>query len=360
MDSDLKCNRLTCRKPLSDKAVVTTCSHIFCVECANELFTEARLCPACEALLNEPDDVVVCSLHPSNDYKTSVLSGLTPTIILEICSRAMSFWQYQSYQESSFQQAVVRKLTDQNNQSQKQLDSVLREANNEIALLNSKVTELQKDLEMERRKVRDLQEGSRDRDREYQKLKTQHDKMKRKALLGGLPGTANSGGGDELHRSSSFDESRQRAAFTGGGNMLQGGAGGGLHRGEPMDLGAVVGGMEASGIQRTPLVNRAGNNQWPPQGQRRPPQQMQQRHSAPLGYRSGNASDSSHGSAREVETMLGGVGSGRQQHPQRLSSGGSGGGWVPQPARMPAQGQGQRVFPSNGAKRSGTFRPTVR
>ncbi|KAF9055051.1 hypothetical protein BDZ89DRAFT_938007 [Hymenopellis radicata] len=168
MDTDLKCNRLTCRKALTDKAVVVS-SHIFCVECANELFNAARLCPACEASLTEPS--VVCSLHPTNDYKTSVLSGLAPSIILEICSRAISFWQYQIYQESSFQQAVVRNLNDKNAQSQKQLDSVVREANGEISLLNSKIAELERDLELERRKVRELQESSRDRDREYQKLK---------------------------------------------------------------------------------------------------------------------------------------------------------------------------------------------
>lgn len=70
MDSELRCNRLTCRKTLIDRAVVTTCSHIFCVDCANELFNASRLCPACETSLTEPDDVVVCSLHPTNDYKT--------------------------------------------------------------------------------------------------------------------------------------------------------------------------------------------------------------------------------------------------------------------------------------------------
>ncbi|KAI0829397.1 hypothetical protein BC628DRAFT_1131130 [Trametes gibbosa] len=42
---NLRCNRLTCRRPLADKAVVTTCSHIFCVDCANELFNASRLCP---------------------------------------------------------------------------------------------------------------------------------------------------------------------------------------------------------------------------------------------------------------------------------------------------------------------------
>ncbi|PWN39065.1 hypothetical protein IE81DRAFT_274562, partial [Ceraceosorus guamensis] len=64
------------------KAVVTTCSHIFCLKCANDLFTSARACPACETQLTEPDDVVVSSLQPSADYRTSVLAGLSPQIIM--------------------------------------------------------------------------------------------------------------------------------------------------------------------------------------------------------------------------------------------------------------------------------------
>ncbi|KAF8803809.1 hypothetical protein BYT27DRAFT_6720183 [Phlegmacium glaucopus] len=171
MDSDLKCNRLTCRRSLADKAVVTTCSHIFCIECANELFSKSRVCPACETNLTEPDDVVVCSLQPTNDYKTSVLSGLTPSTILDICSRAISFWQYQIHQENAFQQAVVRNVNDKNGQLQKQLDNVIREANGEMNLLNNKKAELERDLELERRKVRELQETARERDKEYQKLK---------------------------------------------------------------------------------------------------------------------------------------------------------------------------------------------
>ncbi|KAF8559074.1 hypothetical protein OG21DRAFT_1403797 [Imleria badia] len=120
MDSDLKCNRLNCRKTLVDKAVVV-------LECANELFNVSRLCPACETSLTEPDDVVVCCLHPTNDYKTSVLSGLSPSVIMEICKRALSFWQYQIHQENSFQNAVTRNLNDKNAQLQKQLENVVRE-----------------------------------------------------------------------------------------------------------------------------------------------------------------------------------------------------------------------------------------
>ncbi|KAH6915440.1 hypothetical protein BKA70DRAFT_1369142 [Coprinopsis sp. MPI-PUGE-AT-0042] len=179
MDVELRCNRLTCRGTLTGKAVV----HRVPVTCAHELFNASRLCPACETSLTEPDDVVVrnlafilqvCSLNPTNDYKTSVLSGLSPSIILEICSRAISFWQYQLHQEGTFQQAVVRNVNDKNAQLQRQLENVVREANSEIELLVNKRTELERDLELERKKVRELQDAHREQNKEYQKLKVRH------------------------------------------------------------------------------------------------------------------------------------------------------------------------------------------
>ncbi|KAF7353034.1 E3 ubiquitin-protein ligase CCNB1IP1 [Mycena venus] len=355
MDTDLKCNRLTCRRLLNDKAVVTTCrthrlSHILrhvrfenrrypcpsyyrvfnAVECANELFNASRLCPACETTLSEPDDVVVCSLHPSNDYKTSVLSGLSPSIILEICSRAISFWQYQIHQENSFQQAVVRNVNDKNAQLQKQLENVVREANGEINLLSNKNAELERDLELERRKVRDLQDAAREQDKEYQKLKAQHDKIKRKALLGpnavagAVPAVENQ------------QQNKLSRAFS-----------------NPVGIGAVVGGMEASGIQRTPLVNRtsgagfaaSSHNSWGPhqaQQQQHPQQHVQQptrrtqSHRQPFaaqndrGYQSGHTSDRSTGSAHEVENIL--LGGGQAPRPMPTH------GWstAPTPRARPA------------------------
>jgi len=74
----------------------------------------------------------------------SMLSGLNPATILEICSRAISFWQYQIHQEkyiqpasgmntfvkqlcSSFQHVVVHSINDKNAQLQKQLENLVRE-----------------------------------------------------------------------------------------------------------------------------------------------------------------------------------------------------------------------------------------
>lgn len=80
-------------------------SHIFCLDCANRLQLsnpppgQRPICPACEVHLNNPDDAVITNLNPTEDYKTSVLSGLSPNIIMECAGRALSFWAYQSTQE---------------------------------------------------------------------------------------------------------------------------------------------------------------------------------------------------------------------------------------------------------------------
>jgi E3 ubiquitin-protein ligase CCNP1IP1 len=58
-----------------------------------------RKCPACKANLDSPDDAVLASLNPTEDYKTSILSGLNPTIIMEITGRGLGFWNYQMAQE---------------------------------------------------------------------------------------------------------------------------------------------------------------------------------------------------------------------------------------------------------------------
>ncbi|GAB1519598.1 hypothetical protein RhiTH_002666 [Rhizoctonia solani] len=118
-----------------------------------------------------------------SSFYESVLSGLSPSVILEISSRAIAFWQYQIHQESSFQAAILKNLNERNAHLQKQLDNVVREANSELSLLNNKLTSVERDLETERRKCRDLAESTREKDKEYQKLKSQYDVLKRKTIL---------------------------------------------------------------------------------------------------------------------------------------------------------------------------------
>lgn len=112
----MRCNNLQCRLELLDKAVVTTCryvmirlsststygfSHLFCLRCAKEggLFRQhhaERTCPACGTELPKSDDCVATALNPSEDYKSSILAGLSPSIIMDCATRALSFYSYQA------------------------------------------------------------------------------------------------------------------------------------------------------------------------------------------------------------------------------------------------------------------------
>lgn len=78
--------------------------HIFCFHCADKLglsqpTSGGRHCPACQSTLLNPDDAVSTILNPTEDYKTSVLSGLDPNTIMECAGRALIFWAYQMTQE---------------------------------------------------------------------------------------------------------------------------------------------------------------------------------------------------------------------------------------------------------------------
>ncbi|KAG2339875.1 hypothetical protein BDR05DRAFT_991811 [Suillus weaverae] len=84
-------------------------------------------------------------------------------------------------------------------------------------------------MELERRKVHELQDSSREREKEYQKLKAQYDKAKRKSLL--APSTAPPGqgvGGVNMFDRPQDDHNKGRAG---------------------VDIGAVIGGMDANGVQ---------------------------------------------------------------------------------------------------------------
>ncbi|KAF9586288.1 hypothetical protein BGW38_007419 [Lunasporangiospora selenospora] len=79
------------------------------------------------------DDIVFVDLDPSQEYKSSVLSGLRPEVVLEICTRALSFWTYQTAQEAKLQELNQKTLEEKIRHLEKQLQWTTREMNSEIA-----------------------------------------------------------------------------------------------------------------------------------------------------------------------------------------------------------------------------------
>ncbi|KAI0193207.1 hypothetical protein EV127DRAFT_489110 [Xylaria flabelliformis] len=190
MEHTLHCNVLKCRKELGDRALVTTCYHIFCGDCAARLglANQGRdhpiACPACGTHLTNPDDAVVTNLKPSEDYKTSVLSGLSPNVIIDCASRALSFWAYQVTQEIIFQQHMSKTLTEKYSSLNVHLDKVVNDANAEIANCHNKLNNAEIERDELRKKYEELLQTCKEKNRKLLQTQELYDKLKRKAMLG--------------------------------------------------------------------------------------------------------------------------------------------------------------------------------
>ncbi|KAL4996109.1 hypothetical protein BDV10DRAFT_196193 [Aspergillus recurvatus] len=174
MDLYLRCNSLTCRTSLKDRAVVTTCSHIFCLQCAETLGLSRpggeRHCPACSMSLINPDDPALTVLRPTEDYKTSVLSGLDPDTIMECTGRALQFWAYQMSQEIVYQEVRLKSLADKYTNLNTQLDKVVHNASKEISSLQSRLVDMQAAQEQLRKENQELADMYREKCKKFTQI----------------------------------------------------------------------------------------------------------------------------------------------------------------------------------------------
>ncbi|POS88162.1 hypothetical protein EPUL_000322 [Erysiphe pulchra] len=130
--------------------------------------------------LTNPDDAVLANLNPTEDYKTSVLSGLSPNIIVECAGRALSFWAYQTTQEIVYQEYCAKNLTNKYTALNSQMDKIIHDANSELSNLRN----MQSEQESLRQKNRDLAQQLRERTRKHHETQELYDKLKRRTLLG--------------------------------------------------------------------------------------------------------------------------------------------------------------------------------
>ncbi|KAE9963899.1 hypothetical protein BLS_008830 [Venturia inaequalis] len=183
-DFSWKCNILQCRESILQQAVVTTCSHIFCLLCAEKTGLSAptndgvRHCPACGVRLMNQDDAVITQLDPSEDYKTSVLSGLTPTIIMECAGRGLSFYSYQVNQEITYQTHLAKNLRNKHNNINQQLDTIIAQANLQIKKLQDGLSESERRYSNLENKNLDLRNAFKDKNKAFQDLQKQYTELK--------------------------------------------------------------------------------------------------------------------------------------------------------------------------------------
>ncbi|OXV10166.1 hypothetical protein Egran_02073 [Elaphomyces granulatus] len=186
-DSYLRCNNLKCRTPLDDRAVITTCSHIFCLQCAphtglSRHVTQDRHCPACHASLLNDDDTFSVVLNPTEEHKNTVLCGLDPNTILECVARALSFWSYQTTQETIYQEYLNKSLTDKYRALEVQMDNMATDANSKITNLQNQLSEMRLNQEQLHKKNHDLISMYKDKCKKFTQVSNLYNILKSRAL----------------------------------------------------------------------------------------------------------------------------------------------------------------------------------
>lgn len=205
MDNDLLCNFRKCRKRLSSFSWVTSCSHIFCDEDGTREFNKAYVCPACETNLSGKFDIVRIDLHPSEQYKSMILAGQRPETIMEICSRALSFWTYQAHQERTYQEYVSNKAKEKNTQLENYYEQMIAKTQQEIMSLKSEISSKGKELEDTKKRLHEASEKLQERGRQHHKLQVMYDTLRRKTINHSMFNYREQTGADVGRVKSSFD-----------------------------------------------------------------------------------------------------------------------------------------------------------
>lgn len=179
---DIVCNFAKCRKPLTDFAYVTACSHIFCDEDGTRSFNKSTICPACQTNLSNKFEIVRNNLQPSEQYKSMILAGLKPDVICEITNRALAFWVYQSHQEKTYQEYVATRAKERSAQQEKYYEEMVSRITTELNLVKSQLSSAKNEVEETKKKYNDLSDKLMEKSRQHQKLQSMYDSLRRKFI----------------------------------------------------------------------------------------------------------------------------------------------------------------------------------
>ncbi|XP_071513821.1 uncharacterized protein [Panulirus ornatus] len=179
VDSELFCNFRSCRRPLRDVAWVTFCSHIFCDVHGQPLTQVPVECSACGANLAVEIDVRRVNVNPSERFKSMALAGLKPTLVMEVCHRALTFWGYQREQERGYQIHIISKLRERLRQVEAYYEQVVRTRDEHLASVRRQLHDTRVEHEKCQQEKRSISELLNEKTHQYQKLQILHNTMRR-------------------------------------------------------------------------------------------------------------------------------------------------------------------------------------
>ncbi|OZJ03414.1 hypothetical protein BZG36_03598 [Bifiguratus adelaidae] len=144
---------------------------------------KALLVPNVEIIDSRREDIIMMDLNPTEEYKSSALSGLRPEVILDICSRAVSFYSYQVAQEIAFQSLMCKNLEAKCAELDTSFQGFKTNTLVELNTWKDKYNSLYKQNELDKNRLHELNDQLLEKNRQFQKLKLMYEKLKRKALM---------------------------------------------------------------------------------------------------------------------------------------------------------------------------------
>ena len=101
---------------------------------------------------------------------------------MEICSRAMSFWTYQSHQERSYQEYCAAKAKEKAQQLESNYEKTVSVQQTEMNAMKTQLTVLKSELEATKSKYIETAEKLTERNRQYQKLQGMYEAIRRRSI----------------------------------------------------------------------------------------------------------------------------------------------------------------------------------
>jgi E3 ubiquitin-protein ligase CCNP1IP1 len=128
----MRCNSCWLQLAHTDRVYATQCSHVLCHDCLEKNLSRSSSCPVCSTPLDPNSGFAPIDLVPSVD-KIKALCGLNPSFILQVASRAIDFFNFQSdlahahdAQELDSAKHFLQHQTQQHALTQKDLNNQLR------------------------------------------------------------------------------------------------------------------------------------------------------------------------------------------------------------------------------------------
>ncbi|KAB5576435.1 hypothetical protein GE09DRAFT_1053802 [Coniochaeta sp. 2T2.1] len=188
MDRNPNCNVFQCAAPLKDEVWVTSCSHIFCSDCSHQSGLSSsdgrqRTCPACGTQLPNPDDVFRNELNPSETWKTNILGGLGPSVIMEAAGKALSFWGYQMAMQMTFLESECKRRSNEFDQMSSKYEEELNRQKAMLDRQEKRIESLMGTVEEQRQSIDSISSQLRDKSQRLTQTQELYNKIKRQKLL---------------------------------------------------------------------------------------------------------------------------------------------------------------------------------